>query len=218
MKNSDVRTWIAADDAVKRYAKWRGGKKAVRDALASGLIDGEIRARAQVKERSREHSIKKAWASNAAVRAKKASLPPAEIPLSKKLWRSSERWFFDREEWRWAGNRFSVTYARKPRRRWLIRGVEFALEDVKRVLDLKSTVGEKSPGSPVDVDRWREFSRVIAEFHASGRFRALQGPKALEGPINEEMTVEFGSDNLEAQCLWLWRELVGPDGRWTIRA
>ena len=126
--------WIKANDAIESYAHFFGGKKALRDLLAEGLRDGAIRSRARIKGKPAEKSIRKAWRLYPQALTPFFELPTTPVALSKGFWRSSERWNDDKSEWRWVANLFSITYKEEPRRRWLVRGVQFALSDVKAFL------------------------------------------------------------------------------------
>lgn len=82
-----------------------------------------------------------------------------------------------------------------------------SLSLTSRPFSLTPKSGDRPPGRPLDVDRWRSFCLVVAQLHKAGSVQSASNITALKALIEEEMKIPFSDDTLSTEVSWLWHHL-----------
>ena len=118
--------WIDAKEAWETLLRNGENPVSAGETLAGYLRFSDLRARASLVWISEEKELKKAW----------KPIPEdadRDVELPRTFFRSHKDWARDVSNWRWPTSSFHVTTRMKPRRRRMMRHVQFNLADLKKL-------------------------------------------------------------------------------------
>jgi hypothetical protein len=124
--DEDRKTWIRASKLYRQLTKGGEHPDHVESRIAIYLRNADLKARASARWESDARFPAKAWRS--CPEDAEGGIVPAWV------WRLEKNILEDRAQWRFIANRFLMTKTLKPRRRVMMRGVEFFIPDLERLM------------------------------------------------------------------------------------
>lgn len=166
LENDDGVAWFSAIEAQEFLEGHFGGSTKAKRRIADLLWEGRLKARAR-----------EIWKSETEKLGTALRIPPAEsrirrnVTIERQIWRSTKRWKGDQFRWRWLEGDFFITSRKEPKRRYILKGVEFAAADIEKILTLgkKSSKPQKASGPPVRAEAWTAFWHGLIDLAQSGR-------------------------------------------------
>jgi len=139
-------SWIPASEALEIMTREGESPIDAGETLATYLRFGKLKARAAFVWSSEEPELRKAWKPIPDDAQKDVELPT-------KAWQSHKDWARDVSDWRWPFSSFHVTKRMKPKKRKMMRHVEFNLHDLKKIQPAyfsdKKRAGKRGPAQDV---------------------------------------------------------------------
>ena len=170
--------WIRARDALTQLTAKGENPVQVMDMLAAYLRNGQLSARANAIWTSEERFTKDAW------RSAPEDVQGGDIPT--RYWRLEKNMIEDQKQWRWVADRFLVTTRMRPRKRIMMRGVEFSLDHLSQLQPKYFNPPASKPrGKPPEIDKRDAGWSVVVDLLLAGRLNRARFPRQTD--LQDEM-------------------------------
>jgi hypothetical protein len=178
---SNEAEWVRASTVYRVLLATGENPFLVENRIAAYLRNGDLKARAKYIWVSDERYTSAAW------RSRPEDAEGGDVPTS--IWRLEKNIAEDRSQWRLVVSALLMTKTIKPRRRVMMRGVEFLLSDLQNLLPksfAKGVPAEKFPGKkyrPGDEEVYGVYRRAAEK----GRLGDLIGMSTDAHGANTEL-------------------------------
>lgn len=168
MTTVSTREWYSPSETLQLFERYYNRVEA-KSEIADRLRDGLIRAHADLiwdcRERDMKHSLSNREKS---LQNKNKSNPSENLEITAPLWRDSNYWSHDIEQWMWEEGIFCVTLSMTPPDRTILEGVKLSKEDVDRFVISRAP----KPGGKPKYDGWAQISLLLLQLEREGKLSA----------------------------------------------